>query len=197
MAGFFASDILDRLPVAADHHGRGERAAARRAPDRDRLHPAGRPQDLGGGADPARPERGRPLGPVPVVRRFLEIRAEGADHSVRRQQGRVPAGAAGFLRAGARGLGGDPDQYRLGDLRHQRRHPLHLRDLLAVDLRHHHGRLVVELEIPVPGRAALGGADGLLTRSRSASSSSRCCCARARSISRRWWRRRTAAASPA
>ncbi len=66
------------------------------------------------------------------------------------------------LRARARGLGGDPDQSRLGDLRHQCRHPLHLRDLVAVDLRHHHGRLVVELEIPVPGRAALGGADGVL-----------------------------------
>ncbi len=103
-----------------------------------------------------------PVGPVPVLRRPPEVRAEGADHSGRRQQGRVPAGAAGVLRAGARRLGGDPDQSRLGDLRHQCRRPLHLRDLVAVDLRHHHGRLVVELEISVPGRAALGGADGVL-----------------------------------
>ena len=49
----------------------------------------------------------------------------------RRQQGRVPAGAAGHLRAGARRLGGDPGQCRLGDRQHQCRHPLHLRDLLA------------------------------------------------------------------
>ncbi len=37
-----------------------------------------------------------------------------------------------------------------------------LGDLVAVDLRHHHGRLVVELEISVPRSAALGGADGQL-----------------------------------
>ena len=80
---------------AADHHGRGERAGARRPADRDRLHPARRPQDLGGGADAARPERRRPLGPAAVLRRPAEVRAEGADHPVRRQQGRLPAGAAG------------------------------------------------------------------------------------------------------
>ena len=45
---------------------------------------------------------------------------------------------------------------------HQRRHPLHLRHLLAHGLRRHHGGLGVELEIPVPGGAALGGADGVL-----------------------------------
>ena len=162
MAEFFASAFWTGYPLAADRHGRAERAAARRAVDRDRLHPAGRPQDLGGGADPARSQRRRALGPVPVLRRPLEVRAEGADHSLRRQQGRVPAGAAGELRAGARGLGRDPDGSRLGDLRHQCRRALHLRDLVAVDLRHHHGRLVVELEISVPGSASLGGADGEL-----------------------------------
>ena len=157
MAEFWTSTL-----VAADRDDRAERAAARRAPDRDRLHPAGRPQDLGGGADPARTQCGRPLGPVPVLRRPFEVRAEGADHSLRRQQGRVPAGAAGELRAGAGGLGRDPDESRLGDLRHQCRRALYLRDLVAVDLRHHHGRLVVEFEISVPGRASLGGADGEL-----------------------------------
>jgi NADH-quinone oxidoreductase subunit H len=40
----------------------------------------------------------------------------------------------------------------LGDLRHQRRHPLPARDLLARRLRHHHGRLGVELEVPIHGR---------------------------------------------
>ncbi len=55
-----------------------------------------------------------------------------------------------------------PVNARLGDRQHQRRHPLHLRDLVAVRLRHHHGRLGVELEIPVPGGAALRGADGVL-----------------------------------
>src|ERR1700736_3225589 len=61
---------------------------------------------------------------------------------IRRGQGRVPAGAAGELRAGAGGLGRDPDESRLGDLRHQCRRALYLCDLVAVDLRHHHGRLV-------------------------------------------------------
>ncbi len=37
-------------------------------------------------------------------------------------------------------------------VQHQRRHPLPVRHLLARRLRHHHGRLGVELEIPVPGR---------------------------------------------
>ena len=50
----------------------------------------------------------------------------------------------------------------LGDRRHQCRHPLRLRHLLARGLRRHHGRLGVELEIPVPRRAALGRADGVL-----------------------------------
>ena len=90
-----------------------------------------RPQDLGGGADAPRPERGRAVGPAAVLRRPAEVRAQGADHPGRRQQGRVPAGAAGHLRAGARRLGGDPGRRRLGDRRHQCRHPLHLRDLLA------------------------------------------------------------------
>ena len=36
-----------------------------------------------------------PFGPVSILRRPSEVRAEGADHSRRRQQGRVPAGAAG------------------------------------------------------------------------------------------------------
>ena len=39
---------------------------------------------------------------------------------------------------------------------------LHLRDFVAVDLRHHHGRLVVELEISVSRGATLGRADGVL-----------------------------------
>ena len=79
-----------------------------------------------------------------------------------RQQGRVPARAAGHLRARARRLGGDPGRSRLGDRRHQCRHPLHLRDLLADGLRRDHGGLGVELEISVPRRAALGRADGVL-----------------------------------
>ncbi len=129
---------------------------------RHRLHPLRRSQDLGGGADPARAERGRPLGPVAILRRPAQIRAEGAGHPGRRQQGHFPAGAAGHLRAVAGGLGGDPGQCRLGDRRHQCRHPLYLRDLLAQRLWHHHGRLGLELEISVPRRAALRRADGVL-----------------------------------
>jgi hypothetical protein len=54
------------------------------------------------------------------------------------------------------GLGGDPVRPKAGDRRHQCRHPLPLRDLVARGLRHHHRRLGVELEIRLPGRAALG-----------------------------------------
>ncbi len=155
--------ILDRIWSGRSLRGaRAERAAARHPADRGRLHHLCRPQDLGGGADPARPQRGRSLGAAAVVRRPAQIRGQGAGHPGRRQQGHLPAGAARHLRAGARGLGGDPGQRRLGDRQHQCRHPLHLRDLLARRVRHHHGRLGVELEISVPGGAALGGADGVV-----------------------------------
>ena len=50
----------------------------------------------------------------------------------------------------------------LGDLRPQRRHPLPVRHLLARRLRRHHGRLGVQLEVPLPRLAALGRADGVL-----------------------------------
>ena len=55
-----------------------------------------------------------PVGPAAVLRRPAEVRAQGADHPGRRQQGRVPAGAAGHLHAGARRLGGDPGQCSAG-----------------------------------------------------------------------------------
>ena len=83
----------------------------------------------------------------------------------------IPAGAnkgvfllapLDHLHAGARRLGGHSRQRRLGHRRHQCRRALHLRHLLARRLRRDHGRLGVEFEISVPGRAALGGADGLL-----------------------------------
>ncbi|MGY4488459.1 hypothetical protein ACVWWR_007650 [Bradyrhizobium sp. LM3.2] len=56
-----------------------------------------------------RSERGRSLGSAAVLRRSPEVRAEGADHSVRRQQGRVPSCSLGVVRARARRVGGDPD----------------------------------------------------------------------------------------
>ena len=40
-----------------------------------------------------------PVGPAAILRRPSEIRLEGAGDSGRRQQGRVPAGAARHLRA--------------------------------------------------------------------------------------------------
>ncbi len=66
----------------------------------------------------------------------------------------IPAGAnkglfllAPFVTCiSTRGLGRDPGQRGMGDRRHQCRHPLYLRDLLAQRVRHHHGRLGVELE---------------------------------------------------
>ena len=73
----------------------------------------------------------------------------------------IPAGAdkAVFLlapmislRAAGDRLGGDPLGAGLGDLRHERRDPVHLRDLEPARLRDHHGRLGVELEVSVPRR---------------------------------------------
>src|SRR4030095_6641328 len=50
----------------------------------------------------------------------------------------------------------------MGDRRPQHRSSLHLRNLLAHGLRRDHGRVVVELQISLPGVAAFGGADGVL-----------------------------------
>ena len=154
--------VLVRLYLAVGRHGGGERDAARHPADRRGLCAARRPQDLGGGADPPRPQRGRPVGTAAILRRSSQIRAQGAGDPGRRQQGRVPVGAARHLRAGARRLGGDSGRCRLGDRQHQCRHPLYLRHLLARRVRRDHGRLGVELKISVPRGAALGGADGVL-----------------------------------
>ena len=66
------------------------------------------------------------------------------------------------LDPGAGRLGGDPVRRRRRRRQHQCRHPLSVRDQLAVGLRHHHGRLGVELALCVSRRAALGGADGVV-----------------------------------
>ena len=105
------------------------------------------------------------VGPWGLFQSFAdlsEVRAQGAGHPGRRQQRRVSAGAARHVRAGARRLGGDPGQCRLGDRQHQCRRPLYFRDLLAHGLRHHHGRLGVEFEICLSLGGALGGADGVV-----------------------------------
>ena len=154
--------ILDRLYLAAAHHCRAERALARPAPHHHRLCALCRPQDLGGGADQARPQRGRPLGPAAIVRRSAQIHRQGTDHTGWRQQGRVPAGSPGHRRACALRLGGHSGQRRMGYRRPQYRNSLHFRDLLADGLRRHHGGVVIELQISIPRVAAFGGADGFL-----------------------------------
>ena len=78
-------------------------------------------------------------------------------------------GADAHLHAGAGRLGGDPVRRRLGARRHQCRHPLPLRDLLARRLRHHHGRLGVELEIRRSSARCARRRRWCPTRSRSAS----------------------------
>ena len=83
----------------------------------------------------------------------------------------IPAGAnkTVFLIApdpdadsGLRGLGGHSRGAGLGDFRHQCRHLVPVRDLIAGRLWHHHGRLGVKLEIPVPGLASQRCANGVL-----------------------------------
>ena len=66
------------------------------------------------------------------------------------------------LHDGTGRLGGRAVRRWLGDRRHQCRHPLPVRHLFARRLRHHHRGLGIELEVRLPGGAALGGADGVL-----------------------------------
>ena len=103
-----------------------------------------------------------PWGLLQILRRPSQVRAQGAGDPVEREQGPVPAGAARHRDAGLRLLGRDPARRGLGHRRHQCRRALHLRDLVARRVRHHHRRLGLELEIPLPRRAALGRADGVL-----------------------------------
>ena len=83
----------------------------------------------------------------------------------------VPAGANRILflvaadadhGAGHDRLGGDPGELRLGHRRHQRGRAVPVRHQQPGRLWHHHCRLGQPLKIRVPGRAALGGADGQL-----------------------------------
>ena len=76
MAEFWTSYLWPLIVMVAQ-----SRAAARHPAGRDRLRAARRPQDLGGGADPARAERGRAVGPAAVLRRPAEVRPQGADRS--------------------------------------------------------------------------------------------------------------------
>ena len=131
-----------------------------------RLSSADGPQSLGGGAAPPRAERRRTLWPVAVVRRSFEVRVQGTADPFGLRQGRVPAGAAGDGNVRAGRVGGDSDQReqlgQVGHFRHERRNPLPARDFLARRLRHHHGRLGLQLEVPVHGQPQVGGADGVV-----------------------------------
>ena len=60
-----------------------------------------RAQDLGRDPAAARAERRRPLGPAAALRRLPQVHLQGADHSGRRQQGRLLCRAAGLGDAGA------------------------------------------------------------------------------------------------
>ena len=83
-----------RLGLAYLYLGGEERRAARLAADLYGLCALRRAQDLGGGAIAARAQCRRTLGAAAELCGLTEIRAERADHSGRRKQGRVPAGAA-------------------------------------------------------------------------------------------------------
>ena len=145
----------DRHPGAVP--GRHGAAAGGRG-----LHDLRRPQGLGLDPAPPRPQRGRPVRPAAALRRRPEAGAEGDHRPVERQRRAVHHRADDHLHDGAGRLGGRAVRRRLGHRRHQCRHPLPVRHLLARRLRHHHRRLGVELEVRLPGRAALGGADGVL-----------------------------------
>ena len=106
--------VLVRLHLAVADHGGGESPPPDHPAHRGRLHSLCGPQDLGGRADQARAQRGRPVGAVPVVRRSHQVRAQGAGDSGGRQQGRVSYRAARHLHAGAGRVGGDPREMPAG-----------------------------------------------------------------------------------
>ncbi len=133
-------------------HRRPEPAAARRPAGHRRLPALCDRKVWAGGADAARAERGGALRPAAVLRRPAEIRVQGADHPGRRRQGRLPAGAAGHRRPGAGGLGGHSRRPTAGWS------PTSTSASSTCSpsprlrrLRHHHGRLGVELEVSLPG----------------------------------------------
>ena len=95
------------------------------------------------------------------------------------QPAAVPDGADADLQPRDDRLGGDPGERRLGDRRHQCRHPLPVRDQFAWRLRHHHRRLGVQFEIRLPGRDAQRGADGELRSLDGLRHGLACCCASA------------------
>ncbi len=99
-----------------------------------------RPQDLGGGAAAPGAERGGALGAAAVVRGLPEVHREGDRRPGGGRQDGLHAGADDLLRAAGDRLGGDPLGAGLGDLRHERRDPVHLRHLVDARLRDHHGR---------------------------------------------------------
>ena len=152
-----------RLCLARAHHDRPVAAAAGRPADLDRLSCCSPTARSG---RPCRLRRGpNVVGPCGLFQSFADLLKFVFKEPV------IPSGAnkAIFLLAplvavtlALADLGGGPARRRLGDRQHQCRHPLHVRDLLARGLRHHHGRLGVELEISVPRRAAVRGADGVL-----------------------------------
>ncbi len=70
--------------------------------------------------------------------------------------------AAAVDRARAGGVGGDPVHRHAGAVGHQRGAAVRARAVVGRRVRHHPRRLGVELEVRVPGRAALRRADRLL-----------------------------------
>ena len=103
-----------------------------------------------------------PFGPAAALRRRAEAAAQGDRDPERRQPRRLHRRPHDHLHPRHGGLGGDPLRAGHRSRQYQRRHPLSLRHFLARRLRHRHGRLGEQFEISLPGRAPLGGADGLL-----------------------------------
>ena len=98
----------------------------------------------------------------PAVRRRLQAPHEGSHHPGERQQVPVPARADHCAGAGVRRLGGDSAVPDGGGV--ERRCGPAVPAVAHLDgrLRRHHRRLGGELEVRLPRRDALGGADGRL-----------------------------------
>ncbi len=77
---------------------------------------SGRPQDLGGGADAARPQCGGPLRPAADLCRPVQVPVQGSDHPGGRQQGDLHDRAAGHRDPGLCRLGGGADHWVVADI---------------------------------------------------------------------------------
>ena len=108
------------------------------------------------------PMRVGPHGLLQPIRRRAQADAERRHHSRRSRQVRLLDRAADRTARVVHGLHGDSVRPVAGRQRHEHRHPLHARRVVAGRARHRDRGMGVELALSADWRAALERADGFL-----------------------------------